>query len=388
MFAYGTRGACSWLRQRQQQVDPPDQPTEHLAHAARLVERLHLHEQLVDAHVQVTAAAAVVRVHGPARRHCSAGSPSRPPQCMWSDSGANAAPASGVGAKTVPRPVETSRTAAADRVELVDEADRAALLQRDLAQRAEVRADLAGGGALEAGVEGRAGREQERHVGLGRERLRRVRLAGARRALEQDAATGLAAQVLGEVTVGQEQVERVHDLVADGVDPDDVGQSDVQLLGPVDHVRRAHPDGQRDQGGGDDGDQEDDVQEVSAGRCPGSGRGPPGCRTGSAARAGTRGCRGRPPWSSAACGAGASRCLPTSAVRVSSTLNRSRPAISDPPVAGRSAVDTEPPPSGTALGRRAVVAARAPYPTRVRSPTPRDDAGRSLGRPNKSGRTT
>ena len=92
-------------------------------------------------------------------------------------------------------------------------------LQRDLAQRAEVRADLARGGALEAGVERRA----RTRTGTAR-RPRppapspctscrcRARPRTARRGAAR------AAQVLGEVSVGQEQVERVHDLVADGVD--------------------------------------------------------------------------------------------------------------------------------------------------------------------------
>jgi hypothetical protein len=126
----------------------------------------------------------------------------------------------------------------ADRVELVDEADRAAVLAGRLAQRPEVVAHLACGGTLQPGLErGRRG-EQERHAGLRRERLGGVRLAGARTTLEEQAAPRPAAHLALEAAVRQEQLERLHDLVLDDVDADDVGEPGVDLLRPDHLVRR------------------------------------------------------------------------------------------------------------------------------------------------------
>ena len=94
-----------------------------------------------------------------------------------------------------------------DRVDLLDEADRAALGAGHLAQLLEVRADLARGRAVVHRLERRGGHEEERHAGLARHGLGQVGLAGARRALEQDAAARRAAHVVGERLVGEEEVE-------------------------------------------------------------------------------------------------------------------------------------------------------------------------------------
>ena len=253
-------------------------------------------------------------------------------------------------------------------VELVDEPDRAALLERHLAQRPEVGADLPGCRTLEARVEGRAGGEQERHARLGRERLRGVGLAGTRRALEHHPAAGPAPEVLGQVAVGQEQVQRVHDLVADRVDADDVGQPDVELLGPVQHVRRAHADGQRDQHAAEQRDDEQPVQQaerVDAGkgeeveRVAGEDAAPQQER-----RNGQHHRQRREPLAPQDLALTADIGRPASSTAMGS---RAEPC---------SVVDTEPPAVGPVR-----------LPNCECSPRPRGPAGRSPSRRNKCGRT-
>jgi hypothetical protein len=126
-----------------------------------------------------------------------------------------------------------------DRVELVDEADCAAVLAGRLPQRLEVLPDLALGRALEAGLEGRGRGEQERDSSLGGERLGGVGLAGAWAALEQQATAWPATHLAGEPRMGQEQLQRPDDLVLDDVDADHVLEAHVQLLGADHQVRRA-----------------------------------------------------------------------------------------------------------------------------------------------------
>ena len=103
---------------------------------------------------------------------------------------------------------------AGDGVDLLDEADRAALFAGGLAQRLEVVADLAAGLAVVHRLERGRRHEQERHAGLARHGLGHVGLAGAGRTLEQDRLARVAAHLLAERLVAEEQVERLDDLVA------------------------------------------------------------------------------------------------------------------------------------------------------------------------------
>ena len=79
-----------------------------------------------------------------------------------------------------------------------------------------------------------------------------------RLALEQDAAARFAAEPVLEGGVAEEQIQRLDDLVADLAEALDVVDADVDLLGPVQQVRRASlaEHGQQH----DHGDQQDDQQ--------------------------------------------------------------------------------------------------------------------------------
>src|SRR6187397_2591493 len=100
----------------------------------------------------------------------------------------------------------------ADRVELIDEADRAAVLACRLAQRPEEHADLALGCSLKARLErGRSG-EQERHARLRGEGLCGVGLSRAGATLEEQASARSAAHLTGEPGMAQEQLQRPDDL--------------------------------------------------------------------------------------------------------------------------------------------------------------------------------
>ncbi len=84
-----------------------------------------------------------------------------------------------------------------------------------------------------------AGDEQERHSGVAGHRLGHVGLAGARLALEQDAAARVAAEPVLEGRIAEEEVQRLDDLVAQRGETLDVVEADVDLLWPVQQVRRA-----------------------------------------------------------------------------------------------------------------------------------------------------
>jgi hypothetical protein len=149
-----------------------------------------------------------------------------------------------------------------DGVDLLDEADRPALLPGGLAQRLEVGADLAGRRAVVHRLERRRRHEEERHPGLASHGLGDVGLAGARSAFEEQSAPGAAAHLVGERLVGQEEVERPDHVLLDRVDALDVVEGHVDLLGPVGHVRRA---ARHDRGADehdDEGDEEDHRREL------------------------------------------------------------------------------------------------------------------------------
>ena len=111
---------------------------------------------------------------------------------------------------------------AGDRVDLLDEADRATFFARGLAQRLEVVADLAAGLAVVHRLERGRRDEEVRHARFSRHGLRHVGLAGAGRPFEQDRLARVAAHLLAERLVREEQVERLDDLVLHRTEPDDV----------------------------------------------------------------------------------------------------------------------------------------------------------------------
>ena len=125
---------------------------------------------------------------------------------------------------------------AADGVELLDEADGAALAAGLATELLEVGADLAVRLPVEHGLERRGGDEQEGHAGLGGHGLGHVGLAGARRALEQDGLPGGAAHLLVEGPVGEEEVEGLGDLLDQSLGATHVVEAHGELVGPVEDV--------------------------------------------------------------------------------------------------------------------------------------------------------
>ena len=178
---FGARRARTAPVGGQEPVEPVDPPGLELLATGRQVEALHLHEQFVDDADDAFAHRAGV--------HAAAG--------------------------------------AADGVELLDVADRAALFAGGLAQRLEERTDLLVRLAVVHRLELAGRHEQERHAGLGGHRLREVRLAGAGGALEQHAAAGVAAHLALEGLRREEQVHRVDRLTLGLVGADDVVETDV-----------------------------------------------------------------------------------------------------------------------------------------------------------------
>ena len=127
---------------------------------------------------------------------------------------------------------------AADGVELLDEPDGPALARGLAPQLLEVGADLAVGLPVEHRLEGRRRDEEEGHAGLGGHGLGHVRLARPGRALEEDGLAGGAAHLLVEGPVGQEEVERLGDLLDQPLGPAHVVEGHGQLVGPVEDVGR------------------------------------------------------------------------------------------------------------------------------------------------------
>ena len=242
---------------RQEQVDPVDEPGLDLLPAVRGVEGLHLDEQLVD------DPAGALRHHRGHQRPgpTAGGGRERGGRQAREPTAAHRRGQVGRGDRRGRR--ADARAGHRDGVDLLDEADRTALLARGLAQRLEVGADLARRGAVVHGLEARGRHEEERHAGLGGHRLGQVGLAGSGRALEEQAASRRAAHLGAEGAVGQEEVQRADDVGLHQVDALDVCQRDVDLLGAVRDVRRAARD-QRHPEGRDDHDAEehaDDQQE-------------------------------------------------------------------------------------------------------------------------------
>ena len=125
-----------------------------------------------------------------------------------------------------------------DGVDLFDEPDGAAIATRGRAQRTEVGADLAVGLSVVHRLERRRRHEQERHARLARHCLGDVRLARSRWPLEEHAAPRGGAELVAQRLMREEQVERAHDLFPHDVAADDVVETDLDVVWPIQHVRR------------------------------------------------------------------------------------------------------------------------------------------------------
>jgi hypothetical protein len=165
---------------------------------------------------------------------------------------------------TVERRRAHTAARAGDRVDLFDEPDRATLFTSGGAQLLEEVADLAAGRAVILRLERGRRHEQERHARFARHRLGHVRLAGARRTFEQHTLTGIAAHHAAEGLVAKKEVERLHDLVFDRADPDDVVKADFDLARVVANVgrlaHRHHRDHEHDAENHDEAERQHDLQ--------------------------------------------------------------------------------------------------------------------------------
>ena len=232
------QGLAQPVVRREPPVRPLDHPTAHPLAERGQVERLQLDQQLVDdtGHALVDAARRDVHVRGTVETHR--------------------------------RGAELAHAAAraGDRVDLLDEADRAAFFARGLAQRLEVVADLAAGLAVVHRLERGRRDEEVRDARFLRHRLRHVGLAGSRRTFEQDRLARVAAHRLAERLVREEQVERLDDLFFHRSESDDVVERDIDLTRGVAHVRRTPRTEQRhDEDDADEQDREDRQQHLQVG---------------------------------------------------------------------------------------------------------------------------
>ena len=122
-------------------------------------------------------------------------------------------------------------TRLSDRIDLLDEADSSPLFARGFAQSLEERPDAVGGHPLPHRLERRGRDEHERNTRLLRHRLGQVGLAGARRALEEHPAARRSAELVAEGLISEEDVERPDDLVHLCVQPLDLAEADLHLIG-------------------------------------------------------------------------------------------------------------------------------------------------------------
>ncbi len=215
---------------RQVPVGEPDEPVAGLVEAGRLVEALHLDEELVDDAADALRHTGVVD----GDRATTTGRRRR-------------------GRRGHPAALD------ADGVDLLDEADGAALPPCHLAQLAEEGADLAGSSPVPHRLERRRGDEEERDAGLFRHRLGRMGLAGSGGAFEEDAATRIAAHLGPESTVVEEHTEGVAYLGDDPAETLHVIEADLELFWQVDGVRGAAVSEHRHD---EDGTQEEDEEDA------------------------------------------------------------------------------------------------------------------------------
>ena len=125
-----------------------------------------------------------------------------------------------------------------DRIDLLDEADRAPFLARRLAESLEERSDPVRGHPEPHRLERGRRDEQEGDARLLGHRLRQVRLPGPRRTFEEDAAPGRATELVPEGPVPEEHVERAEHLVDLRIEPLQIGQPDLDLFRVHRDVRR------------------------------------------------------------------------------------------------------------------------------------------------------
>ena len=204
------------------------------------VEALHLDQQLVDHTGGAFAGPEGVGDEPAAVRHGLAAAEG--PAAVGAERvgcGLHAAAAHRVGAHRGEARRPHAGPRCGDRVDLLDEADRPTLLAGDLAQGGEVAANATSGRAVPHGLERRGGHEEERHAGLVGHGLCQVGLARAGRPLEQHPSAGASPELAAVQLVAHEGVEGAGDLVDDRVEPDDVGEARLDLLGGVPDVRRA-----------------------------------------------------------------------------------------------------------------------------------------------------
>ena len=195
-------------------VHPFDQPLLEALPRRRLVERLHLDEELVDH-------SGAGRPHE--RRHC----PSRRSARHLQRTG-----------RQRPGRHRQSASVAADGVDLLDEPDRSPFTAGCLTEGLEEGPDLDVRHPVPHGLEGRRGDEQERDARLFGHGLGQEGLSGPGRAFEQDAPPGIAAQDLPERRVAQEHVERADHLVDLWGQPNHIGQANLDVFGPDQDVGR------------------------------------------------------------------------------------------------------------------------------------------------------
>ena len=138
----------------------------------------------------------------------------------------------------VPAAATHAATGGPDGVDLLNEADGAALLAGVLAELLEERPDFAVGLPVVHRLEGRRRHEQEGDVGLLGHGLGHERLPRSGWPLEEHATPGGPAHGVAERLMGEEQVDGAHDLRLDGVDAHQVLQAHLRLTGPDERVRR------------------------------------------------------------------------------------------------------------------------------------------------------
>ena len=138
----------------------------------------------------------------------------------------------------VPTAATHAATGSPDGVDLLDEADGAALLAGVLTELLEERSDFAVGLPVVHRLEGRRRHEQERDVGLLGHGLGHEGLPRSGWPLEEHATPGGPAHGVAERLMGEEQVDGAHHLRLDGVDAHQVLQAHLRLTRTDECVRR------------------------------------------------------------------------------------------------------------------------------------------------------
>ena len=115
--------------------------------------------------------------------------------------------------------------------------DRPSLTPGVRTQGAEIRTDFSVGLPVVHRLESRRRDEKEGHPGFGRHSFGNIGFPRPGRAFEEDGPAGGAAHSFLESAVGQEKVERLHDLFHHYLGAHYVGQSYSHFFRPVQDVR-------------------------------------------------------------------------------------------------------------------------------------------------------